>query len=104
MPIIEIEVYIVLSPCGVSCDGCKDFGKSCAGCRAISGKVYWAGYVGLDICPMYKCCINEKSYEHCGHCDKLPCGIYYATQDPSTTDEEHIDGINKRVAALKELL
>jgi hypothetical protein len=94
----------VLSPCGVSCEGCKDFGGTCAGCRAIAGKVYWAGYVGLDTCPMYECCINEKGYEHCGHCEKLPCRIYYATQDPSTTDEEHIDGINKRVAALKGML
>lgn len=92
------------SPCGVSCGECKDFEKSCAGCRVTSGKVYWAEFVGTDICPMYDCCINEKGFEHCGHCNKLPCRIYYATQDPSTTKEEHLEGINQRVKLLKEIM
>lgn len=94
----------MLSPCGISCGVCKDFGETCAGCRAIAGKVYWAEFVGSDTCPMYECCINEKGYEHCGHCKELPCRIYYATQDPSTTDEEHRDSIKKRVEQLKEMM
>ncbi len=94
----------MLSPCGVNCSGCKDFGKSCAGCRAIAGKVYWAKFAGSDVCPMYDCCINEKGLEHCGHCKKLPCQIYYATQDPSTTNQEHIDNIKQRVKLLKEMM
>jgi hypothetical protein len=61
-------------------------------------------FVGADICPMYDCCINEKGFEHCGYCNKLPCQIYYATQDPSTTNEEHIDGIKQRVKLLKETM
>lgn len=94
----------MLSPCGVNCDVCKYLKKNCAGCRAIAGKVYWAEFVGLDTCPIYECCINKKSYEHCGHCEKLPCDIYYANQDPSTTDEEHRDSIKKRVKLLKEMM
>ncbi|ABI68672.1 conserved hypothetical protein [Syntrophomonas wolfei subsp. wolfei str. Goettingen G311] len=53
---------------------------------------------------MYDCSINEKGFEHCGHCNKLPCQIYYATQDPSTANEEHIDGIKQRVKLLKEIM
>ena len=90
----------MLSPCGVKCNECKDFDQTCQGCRAIEGKVYWAQYVNKTICPIYHCCMTEKHHEHCGQCKNLPCQIYYDTQDPSTTLEEHEAGIKLRVSLL----
>lgn len=94
----------MVTPCGVNCSECVDFKKSCDGCRSISGKIYWAEFIGSDICPIYNCCTNQKGYEHCGHCEKIPCQIYYDTQDPSTTDEEHKEGIIQRVNLLREMM
>lgn len=94
---------MMLSPCGVNCEECGSYRDTCAGCREIGGKVYWAGYVGAEICPMYNCSINERSLNHCGECAELPCRYYYETQDPSTTTEEHEAGIRVRVNILKEL-
>lgn len=92
----------MLSLCGVKCDECKDFNQSCNGCQAIAGKVYWAPYVNKTVCPIYHCCINEKQHEHCGQCKELPCQIYYDTQDPSVTLDEHEAGIKLRVNLLRE--
>lgn len=90
----------MLSPCGVNCDECKDLNVTCKGCRFIGGQVYWAQYVNRVNCPIYDCCINQKGYEDCGKCNKLPCQIYYDTQDPSTTSEEHEAGITMRASLL----
>lgn len=92
----------MISLCGVQCGGCAEYGKTCEGCAAISGKVFWAGYLGLEICPIYNCCVNEKGFEHCGECGELPCPMYFDTKDPSVSDEEHKLGIQRRVAALKK--
>ena len=91
---------MVLSPCGVKCNECKDFNQTCQGCRAIEGKVYWVQYVNKTTCPIYHCCMTEKHHEHCGQCKNLPCQIYYDTQDPSTTLAEHEAGIKLRVSLL----
>jgi len=90
----------MLSPCGVKCDECKDYRQTCRGCRADKGVVYWAKYVNQTICPIYDCCINQKKFEDCGPCEKLPCHIYYDTQDPATSREEHEVGIRLRVSLL----
>lgn len=91
----------MLSLCGVKCDECKDYKQSCNGCQEIEGKVYWAPYVNKTVCPIYHCCRNEKQHESCGQCSDLPCRIYYDTQDPSTTLEEHEAGIKLRVSLLR---
>jgi len=91
------------SVCGVHCDKCKDFKKTCEGCEQIKGKVYWASYVGADTCPMYDCCVNKKTLAHCGKCSELPCKLYYNTQDPAISNEEHEKGIRERVEILKSL-
>lgn len=92
----------MLSPCGVKCDECKEYNRTCQGCRAIAGEVFWAQYVNQTICPIYDCCINQKRHADCGKCEKLPCQIYYDTQDPSITLEEHEAGINLRVSLLRD--
>jgi len=91
----------MLSPCGVDCSTCKFLGDNCTGCREIEGRVYWAAYVNADICPLYQCSVNEKKLKHCGECNELPCHIYFDTQDPGMTKEEHEEGIRQRVAILK---
>ena len=91
------------SICGVDCSECKDFEKTCSGCSAIKGKVYWAPFAGLDVCPMYACCVDKKSLAHCGKCSELPCTLYYETRDPSVGDAEHEQGIKKRVEILAGL-
>lgn len=94
---------ITLSPCGVDCTTCKDFSKTCAGCREIKGKVYWAAYVDMEVCPEYDCSVNQKGLNHCGECPELPCSIYYECKDPSTSDEEHEKSIKDRTKVLKGL-
>jgi hypothetical protein len=91
----------MLCPCGFDCCKCKEYKKSCAGCREIKGKVYWAEYMGTDVCPIFQCCVNEKNYRDCGACPDLPCHLYYDTQDPSQTKEEHEAGALEQVRNLK---
>ncbi len=91
------------SICGVVCDICKDFGANCPGCAALEGKVYWASYVGADLCPLYDCCVNGKKLLHCGKCRELPCAVYYDTRDPSVSVAEHEKGIQERVEVLRKL-
>ena len=88
--------------CGVICDGCKDYQKTCNGCNAVKGKPYWVGYVNLAECPLYTCCVAEKGFKNCGHCDQLPCGKYYECVDPSMTPEEHEQTVRERVDILKK--
>jgi hypothetical protein len=92
-----------ISPCGVDCEQCREYTQSCKGCRAISGKVFWAGYMNLTVCPIYQCCIDENSFQHCGTCGKLPCKIHYDIKDPAISDEEHEAGIQERVKILKAI-
>jgi hypothetical protein len=77
-----------LSSCGVLCGKCGYFGKSCGGCKAVEGKVFWLAYTGESVCSIYNCCIHEKKYANCGSCGKLPCS-FYALKDPTKTDEEN---------------
>ena len=93
----------MMGPCGVDCEKCGSYQDTRAGCRAVDGKVYWAGYVGAEICPMYSCSVNDKKLNHCGECGELPCHYYYETKDPSTTAEEHEAGIRLRVDILRGL-
>jgi len=97
-----------LSVCGIDCqEACiecnKHLQEPCKGCNAIKGEIFWTQYLGLDTCPIYNCCINEKHYNNCGECDKLPCEIYFSTKDPSTTDEEFLESIKVRANTLKQV-
>lgn len=92
-----------ISICGVDCTTCREYGKTCNGCEAIQGKVFWAPYMELDCCPIYRCCKDEKKHDHCGKCNQLPCQLYIDTRDPSYSEEEHLESIKERVKVLKAL-
>jgi len=92
--------------CAVACEVCNksnpEFAeKPCRGCNAEEGKLFWTKYLGLDTCPIYQCCVNEKQFRHCGECPQLPCSIYFNTKDPSISEEEHQKKIQERVEMLK---
>jgi hypothetical protein len=78
-------------------------GQSCTGCVAAEGKIFWTQFMNLDTCPIYDCCRNEKKLTHCGVCAELPCQIYFATKDPTMTEEAHLKSIEDRVVVLKKL-
>jgi hypothetical protein len=86
--------------CGANCDGCIHLNDECAGCNAIEGKVYWAQYIGADICPVYKC-VKEKGYRNCGACSQIPCELWISLKDPSWSEEEHQKSIQNRLSILK---
>lgn len=98
-----------ISVCGIDCDiACEICNKHeelatnhCKGCNAIEGKIFWTKYLGIDTCPIYNCCVNEKQLEHCGKCEELPCDIYFNTKDPSISDEEFEQSIKERSDLLK---
>lgn len=89
-----------LSICGVDCTECKELGVNCKGCNAIEGKVFWSAYMGLNKCPMYHCCVDDKKLHHCGKCSELPCNLYFETRDPEMTEDEHQKAISNRVNCL----
>ncbi len=92
----------MINPCGCDCADCSQFRDTCEGCREITGKVYWAAYVGSDVCPIYSCC-SGNGYDHCGQCGDLPCHIYFDTQDPGMTKEQHEADVKARTARLKAI-
>ncbi len=65
-------------------------------------RVYWAPYVGGEVCPIYGCCAG-KGYAHCGACEALPCRIYFETRDPSMSEAEHEAGVYERAERLRGL-
>jgi len=94
--------------CAIACEECNKiheefFNNPCKGCNDMEGKIFWTKYLGLDTCPMYHCCVNEKQLKHCGQCAELPCEIYFNTKDPSLSDKEFKQGIQDRVKILKNL-
>lgn len=101
-----------VSVCGIDCDVARiecnkhneEFAvEPCQGCNAVKGKLFWAQYMGLDTCPIYNCCVNEKQLEHCGKCDELPCSIYFNTKDPSIPDDVFQQSILERAKILKSI-
>lgn len=92
----------MICPCGICCEKCPKFPKECAGCHAIKGRVFWARYVGADVCPIYQCA-KDKRLAHCGDCAHVPCQLWVSLKDPALSDDEHQQSINERVAALKSL-
>ena len=74
--------------CGQYCGTCEYFEKQCQGCGNIKGKPFWVSHIGVDVCPLYDCCVNNKHLEHCGQCGKLPCKKFIKQADPSLSPEE----------------
>ncbi len=92
----------MLNACGCDCGDCPQYKDSCDGCAEIKGRVYWAPYVGGEVCPIYGCCAG-KGYVHCGACGELPCKIYFDTRDPSVSEEQHEAGVYERAEKLRGL-
>lgn len=93
----------IISVCGTACEECSEYPEECGGCPEIKGAVYWAEYVGKEICPIYDCCANEKHLAHCGACESVPCDRYFELKDPEMTDDEHESSIVARLDTLRNL-
>lgn len=93
---------MLLAPCGVNCDGCQ-FEEGCGGsCHSCQGKPFYLAEIGVKVCPLYDCPVNQKGYKTCGECSELPCQMFYDWKDPSMTEEAHIQSIHERVKILKD--
>ena len=77
-----------ISCCGTVCSDCEYYPADWQRCGEIKGKVFWLEYTGESCCDIYEFCINQKKYEHCGQCEKLPCSRY-DREDPTKTKEEN---------------
>ena len=94
----------IISSCGLHCNDCQFFSKSCTGCYQVSGKTFWAAeHLTGGICPLYGCAHDTKKLTHCGECAELPCKTFYEMKDPSTSQEEHLSMIKVRTERLKSL-
>ena len=93
---------MLLSPCGIDCETCPLKDQCSGGCRASGGKPFYIKDFGVEICPIYDCAVNKHGYQTCGECADVPCQIFFDWKDPSMTDEEHRETIEKNVAALKD--
>ena len=74
--------------CGLYCGTCGYLGDKCGGCGNIEGKPFWTLQYSVDVCPLYGCCVDGKSLEHCGLCSDFPCKLFLEMRDPSLSDEE----------------
>jgi hypothetical protein len=91
-----------LSACGLICDECEFFNKTCTGCHSVKGSTFWAKeMLPNKVCPMYDCSVNIKKFKDCGDCPELPCNIFREMKDPKSSEEEHQKSIIKRVTALR---
>lgn len=84
------------APCGLYCGDCEHLGKQCQGCGYVKGKPFWTAQFGVEVCPLYGCCVSKKQLEHCGLCDDFPCETFNMLRDPSLSDEEAEQALWKR--------
>ena len=82
--------------CGLYCGDCEHFKSQCRGCGQVQGKPFWTAQFGVEVCPLYGCCINEKQLELCGLCDEFPCETFNSLRDPSMSDEEAEQSLGER--------
>jgi len=95
---------MLLSSCGLICNECEFYNKTCNGCLAVKGQTFWAKEMMPDkTCPLYNCAINQRGYAHCGQCNELPCEMFRNMKDPNSTDEEHSQLLIDRSERLKAL-
>ncbi len=93
---------MILSTCGLKCDECEFFNKTCAGCRSVKGATFWAvDMIPTKVCPLYDCAVNQRGYHDCGDCSELPCATFLGMKDPSITDEEHQRMLGVRINILR---
>lgn len=88
------------APCGLFCEACEHLNKCCDGCGNVDGKPFWTPQMKIEVCPLYDCCINNKSLEHCGHCEELPCDTFIEFYDPSLSPSEARKSVLERIRQL----
>ena len=90
--------------CGLFCSDCKFIGNKCEGCNNIKGNPFWTKFMGIDICPMYDCCVNSKKLEHFGLCNEFPCEVFkqMESNDPNISSEEAEQSLEKRITVLNK--
>lgn len=88
--------------CGLYCTACEYRETNpCAGCMAVEGRPIWVAQVGIEVCPLYECCVADRGMKHCGTCDDLPCEQFLKSHDPSLGPEEAREDICRRVETLR---
>jgi hypothetical protein len=93
---------MVLSACGLICDECEFFNKSCTGCINVKGSTFWAKeMMPSKVCPLFDCSVNKKGFRDCGDCSELPCKMFREMKDPNTTEEEHLRLLSVRAERLR---
>ncbi len=93
---------MILSTCGLVCDECEFYNKTCTGCRNVKGSTFWAKeMMPTKVCPLYDCSVNTRKYKDCGECDELPCKMFREMKDPNSTEEEHQKSLLTRVSRLR---
>lgn len=91
-----------ISACGLVCEDCEFFNKTCTGCYNVKGSTFWAvEMMPQNVCPLFNCSVNGKAFINCGDCPELPCKMFIEMKDPNLSDKEHEENIVKRVALLK---
>ena len=91
-----------ISACGLICEECQFYNNPCKGCYQVKGKTFWAkDHLENGVCPLFDCSVNEKKYNNCGDCNELPCKKFHDLKDPSISEKEHNEMIEKRVKILK---
>jgi hypothetical protein len=94
---------MILSTCGLKCDECEFYNKTCAGCRNVKGATFWAvDMMPAKVCPLYHCAVKQRGFRDCGECPELPCATFLQMKDPATSDEDHQRMIGVRVSLLRD--
>jgi hypothetical protein len=93
---------MLLSTCGLVCDECEYFNKTCEGCINVKGSTFWAKeMMPGKVCPLFDCAVNKKGFAGCGECGELPCKMFLDMKDPALSEEEHKKALEIRVKRLK---
>ncbi|MDD4082909.1 MAG: DUF3795 domain-containing protein [Sphaerochaetaceae bacterium] len=91
-----------LTCCGFICKNCKSYKIDCEGCRETQGKVGWLEEAGLDICPIYNCCIIKKKLEYCIECKECFCSKFTEFSNSSLSFEELEEMLKEQKLLMKE--
>lgn len=66
------QIVTELAPCGVFCEACPSFNKTCLGCASESKEQHRTSKWG---CKIRECCYDKKEKDFCIDCDQFPCRI-----------------------------
>ncbi len=59
-----------LAPCGIFCNACPSFNKTCLGCPSENTHQKRTSKWG---CQIRNCCYTDKNLMFCGQCNQFPC-------------------------------